>query len=73
MGIRKHCTGLTDQGLWSLSAQQPPLVHLDVSNCSQLTDEGLRAVVTLPQLCYLEVAYCGQISDVGVWILSTLP
>eukprot|EP01016_Furgasonia_blochmanni_P039144 TRINITY_DN4823_c0_g1_i1.p1 TRINITY_DN4823_c0_g1~~TRINITY_DN4823_c0_g1_i1.p1 ORF type:complete len:268 (-),score=29.24 TRINITY_DN4823_c0_g1_i1:181-927(-) len=64
-------TGITDAGLLnlvsslSLRLEQNPLVHLDVGE-TDITDESLVVLATVPTLKVLELSDCKHISDIGV-------
>ncbi len=44
------CTALSDQAIQHLCMAAPGLVRLDFSQCGQITDRALSALVTLPHL-----------------------
>ena len=44
------------------------LLHLDLSECSNLDDAGVMAVArTCPNLGSLTLAWCWEVTDVGIW------
>ena len=58
--------------LISIANGLPQLQSLDISNCYNITDEGIRAVATgLPHLQSLSLSNCCNITDEGIRALAT--
>ncbi|XP_028833308.1 F-box/LRR-repeat protein 7 isoform X2 [Denticeps clupeoides] len=67
------CFALEDEGLHTIAAHCPMLMHLYLRRCVRLTDEGLRCLVLYcPAIRELSVSDCRFISDFGLREIAKL-
>jgi hypothetical protein len=66
-------TALTDEGLRAVTSSLPALTCLNLTYCSNVTDEGMQVVSTLPALTSLNLSRCYKLKDEGVKAVSNLP
>jgi len=64
---------VTDAGVKEMCSLLPALTTLNLVDCREVTNEGVRAVSTVPALTYLSLAMCDKITNEGVLALSSLP
>eukprot|EP01087_Luapelamoeba_hula_P021434 TRINITY_DN7496_c0_g1_i1.p1 TRINITY_DN7496_c0_g1~~TRINITY_DN7496_c0_g1_i1.p1 ORF type:complete len:630 (-),score=41.42 TRINITY_DN7496_c0_g1_i1:3-1892(-) len=60
---------ITNDGLKSVAS--PQLVHLDIQECPNINDYGLKIISACTALEYIDLRSCHEISDVGVEELTT--
>lgn len=64
-------SAVTDLVLQELAKQQTSLRHLDLSNCSSISNEGLKFINTISSLRHLNLTGCA-VSDTGLEALKDL-
>jgi hypothetical protein len=64
----QHALSVTSSGLGrALQGTCPPLTHIDVSGCMNLTDSSIKAIVAAcPGLASLDLTGCGRLSDLSL-------
>ena len=67
--LMERCDCMSDRGAWSLIACTN-LTRVSVYACSQITNEGVAALGSLPSLRDLNLARCKHVSDDGLDILA---
>lgn len=68
--ILNNCSGLTDDGIYSVSQLAPSLTKLHCRGISRLTDESLRFVAQMPHLEDIDFGLCRLLTDKGVRYLA---
>jgi hypothetical protein len=66
------CDGEIDETIGSIARWMPQLQTLSLEGCSNLTDIGMDAIVTLSLLNTLKLDHCNQITSRGFEVLSSL-
>ncbi len=61
LGLRR--TRITDNGLKFLTEEKLPLEILDISNCPDITAEGLNALASMSKLHTLQITGCPKLSQ----------
>jgi hypothetical protein len=67
--VRKQAT---DQAVGMLVRRFPAVTSVNLVCCSNVTDEGLRAVSSLPALTSLDLANCTKVTDEGLRAVRSL-
>eukprot|EP00884_Botryococcus_braunii_P022262 jgi/Botrbrau1/871/Bobra.0352s0060.1 len=66
LDLHSCARAVTNHSLKVLAAALPRLASMNISNCSQVTNEGLAALRLMPSLVRLNLTCCAQVAELAV-------